>query len=196
MYCINLKETSLKTSMSTTSLRPIAFFPLDTSSEVWNLKTILAHENHGPKQRLTNSNQPLQMWQSPWNAGFFHNNGSNLSKSWGTISNPIAWKFATGTNDDKWHFVHGHFKQFNECQFSYQSTHASRVYPLVMTNISMENHHRNSGLSHGTRWFSIDMCARKSTTKIGASTLLWRSPGKVPRFTRSTRSPRSPPCQR
>ena len=29
------------------------------------------------------------------------------------------------------------------------------VYPLVMTNIAMENCHRNSGFSHRTWWFSI-----------------------------------------
>ena len=33
----------------------------------------------------------------------------------------------------------------------------SDSYPLVMTNIAIENDHRNSGFSHWKRWFSIVM---------------------------------------
>ena len=29
------------------------------------------------------------------------------------------------------------------------------IYPLVMTNIAIENGHRNSGFSHEKWWFSI-----------------------------------------
>jgi len=32
------------------------------------------------------------------------------------------------------------------------------VYPLVMTNIAIENDHRNSGFSHKQWWFSSSLC--------------------------------------
>jgi hypothetical protein len=31
------------------------------------------------------------------------------------------------------------------------------IYPLVMTNIAIENGHRNSGFTHEKWWFSIVM---------------------------------------
>ena len=40
----------------------------------------------------------------------------------------------------------GQFNQFNR-----------KGYPLVMTNIAIENDHRNSGFSHESWWFSIAM---------------------------------------
>ena len=38
------------------------------------------------------------------------------------------------------------------------STARPQHYPLVMTNIAIENDHRNSGFSHWTWWFSIVFC--------------------------------------
>ena len=40
------------------------------------------------------------------------------------------------------------------------------IYPLVMTNIAIENGHRNSGFSHEKWWFSIVMLIYQRVTKV------------------------------
>ena len=44
-----------------------------------------------------------------------------------------------------------------ECHENHEPWGTFLIYPLAMTNITMENHHWNSEFTHEKWWFSIDM---------------------------------------